>query len=433
MTKPIVSGHLAITSDGAYELTEQLKNKQDPVSAPPDMTIKGYPVVQVVGFLVREEALAEELRRWGIVSTSYQHIGNALKDTKKQIVLYVNSPGGQAKGMLKMSNLLYELRNKVAGVYIDELGTSAAYCIAASSGATITAADPETIVGGWGVRISEYAGESYHEVVNAQSPKKASMKYPEGRQAAQELADSMHRQMVPNFDRVNRPIDQVQGAAILADAAVDARIIDNIGEMNIIEKRTSTSVSLAEHSQADRAVETNSANGSFGGHSQVNHAVDNPITQEVENMDPKEIAAQAAKLVKENLKAEAEMRASIEANVTKTITENCALLMGFVEGKTSLNRAMEAIRNNESIPMALPMVQAAAQLDRKNATAKSTNTPTEADESASDDNNVPDISAVNSSQQLVSQMSNIEKAGADLIKGIRNSNPVDGKQEVPNV
>ena len=186
-------------------------------------------VVNIEGMLVRSEEDATFLRYF-TPATSYESLSNTITEAREDsdnIILRINSPGGQVAGLSCFCAFLHDA-NIIACEIVDQ-ATSAAYFIAASAACHIIASSDEAIVGGMGVRM--IANSEGIEIVDTYSPAK-SAQTDEGKDAriamATDMADALY-----NIASAGRGVDlrQHRGAIYTARQATHTppNLIDGIG------------------------------------------------------------------------------------------------------------------------------------------------------------------------------------------------------------
>ena len=113
-----------------------------------------FAVVKMHGAFLRDEDRAVELRGWGVPSISYEGLRDTIISLDMPIVLDINSPGGQASGCKRFCEFIAEQDVKLC--YVRDIAASAAYFIAASSGAPIVAESDDSLVGCMGAKITHF-------------------------------------------------------------------------------------------------------------------------------------------------------------------------------------------------------------------------------------------------------------------------------------
>ena len=206
-----------------------------PVAATPMIDAGAAVVIPVMGMLTKGASAAGYLRDFGITATSYEEITAGIEAAGgRDIVLAVSSPGGAVAGLRALAGLLYERRQQVAGVAIDGQGTSAAYIIAAASGAPIVCGAADCIVGAVGVIMAEYIDAGQYSITDDKAPGKAGLNTPAGRDAGIALANELARPLYSAVQR-GRGLDvaMLAGRAFTAEGAPDG-LIDHVGTIKII-------------------------------------------------------------------------------------------------------------------------------------------------------------------------------------------------------
>ena len=207
----------------------------EPVGRAPVIDAGGAVIVPVAGLLVKGAAAAGYLRDFGITATAYEEIAAGIDAAAgRPVVLAVNSPGGAVQGLRALAGLLYERRQQIAGVAIDGQGTSAAYIIAAASGAPIVCDSADAVIGAVGVIMAEYIDAGQYSITDDKAPGKAGLNTPAGRDAGIALANELAR---PLYDAVQRgrglDVAMLAGRAYTAEAA-PAGLINHIGKIRIM-------------------------------------------------------------------------------------------------------------------------------------------------------------------------------------------------------
>lgn len=168
----------------------------------------------------------------------------------QQILLNINSPGGQADGINEMADMIRAAdTQKPITAYVGGLGASAAYWLASAARRIVV--NESAFLGSIGVVVAfeeRSAGGKRYEFVSSQSPRKRPDPATEaGRQQLQEMADSAAQLFI---DRVARfrgvsSDDVIQnfggGGVLMGSAAVRAGMADALGSFEgLIEELNST-------------------------------------------------------------------------------------------------------------------------------------------------------------------------------------------------
>ena len=173
----------------------------------------------------------------------------ALEDPNvKQIILNIDSPGGEITGVSELANMIYQARGqKPIVAYVYGLGASAAYWIA-SAADKIVASDTAEL-GSIGV-VSMYTdyseqskkqGVQEYEVVSSQSPKKRMTPATEdGKAEIQKLVDELADVFIASIAR-NRNVSTQKvieefgnGGVLIGQSAVKAGLADEIGSLESV-------------------------------------------------------------------------------------------------------------------------------------------------------------------------------------------------------
>lgn len=161
-------------------------------------------------------------------------------DDVEQIVLSLNTPGGDATGIQAFSELIYEARSvKPIIAVAQDLSASAGLWIA--SAATEVVATPTSFLGSLGVVLTasrSRADPDRIQFVSSQSPRKREdPASDDGRKRAQELVDALAQVFVETVAR-NRGVDVEtvlsdfgQGGLLVGAEAVKVGMADRIGTL----------------------------------------------------------------------------------------------------------------------------------------------------------------------------------------------------------
>lgn len=155
------------------------------------------------------------------------------------IVLAIDSPGGQTNGVQEFADMVYEARRvKPVVAYVNELGASAAYFIAAAAGEVVMA--PMAAVGSIGVVATLRTDKDPDrlEIVSSQSPdKRVDVATQEGRAKIQSHVDALAAVFigrVASYRGVDtKTVEQQFGAGgvLVGEAAVEVGMADRLGSL----------------------------------------------------------------------------------------------------------------------------------------------------------------------------------------------------------
>lgn len=157
----------------------------------------------------------------------------------KQIVLWVDSPGGQVNGTSEFAQQIRSAaERKPVTAYVGNLAASAGYWIASSASRIVI--NDTAMLGSIGVVTGTYVedDESFVEIVSTQSPgKRPDVRTTEGRAQIQAEVDALADVFVKTVAR-NRGVsaekvlsDFGKGGILVGQAAVDAGMADEIGSL----------------------------------------------------------------------------------------------------------------------------------------------------------------------------------------------------------
>jgi ClpP class serine protease len=177
---------------------------------------------------------------YGGGNTTYGEIVAALAsaeqdDTVKEIVLAIDSPGGQFDGLFTVTDAIQACDKPVKAV-VSGVAASAAYAIA-SQADTIEAANRAVRIGSIGVRADFMVWPEDVTVTSTQAPKKApDVTTEEGKAMIREQLDEMHDLFVEAIaqgrDITPKTVNDSfgQGATVLSDEALSRGMIDSIAQ-----------------------------------------------------------------------------------------------------------------------------------------------------------------------------------------------------------
>jgi ClpP class serine protease len=229
-----------------------------------------FAIIPIVGPIFRRANLFTDMS--GAVSTSALARDLRIADEEPeadQIILKIDSPGGQATGIAEAAELIKRARKRVIA-YVDGMGASAAYWLAAAADEIVVNKTAE--VGSIGTVFSARINNSNNTVtiVSRQSPKKRlEPGTEEGNKQLQERADnlaSVFIEDVAEFRGVT--VEKVlsdfgQGGLLLGQAAVDAGMADRVGtfeeiiegvDFMAVEKDVTAASLRADYPEACEAV-----------------------------------------------------------------------------------------------------------------------------------------------------------------------------------
>ncbi len=166
----------------------------------------------------------------------------------QQIVLVIDSPGGQANGIAEFAQLIRSASTPVTA-YIDNSAASAAYWLASSADRIVMA--KTAMVGSIGavVSIDPRKSDGSVEIISSQSPnKRADVTTDAGRAQIQKLIDALAQVFVEDVALHRKvSVDTVLsdfggGGMMLAAEAVGAGMADSIGTLETLLSDLSTSL-----------------------------------------------------------------------------------------------------------------------------------------------------------------------------------------------
>jgi ClpP class serine protease len=177
------------------------------------------------------------LKFFGVQHTGYNDILAALSFAEKSpkvesIQLNVNSPGGQASGLHRVTDTIKALTKPV--VSVADYAASAAYAIAAATG-RIEAQGPASSFGSIGVAAEFAVDEKIVTITSTEAPdKRPDVTTEEGRAVIRSQLDAMHELFVSNIaeSRGTTPVlvneTFGRGRSFLAEEARSRGMIDDI-------------------------------------------------------------------------------------------------------------------------------------------------------------------------------------------------------------
>jgi signal peptide peptidase SppA len=206
----------------------------------------GTAVLDIRGPLFRYRSIWTWLLGGASIESAAIDLQAALDDPAvRQIVLAINSPGGQIDGINEFANMI-RAANQVKPVtaYVDGMAASGAYWLASAAGRIV--ADETAQLGSIGVLATavddsgqdERRGIKRYEVVSSQSPlKRTDPGTDEGRQQLQSMVDALAQVFIEHVaafrgtsvDRVTR--DYGRGAVLPARSAIAVGMADALGSL----------------------------------------------------------------------------------------------------------------------------------------------------------------------------------------------------------
>ena len=171
-------------------------------------------------------------------NTTYSDIISAIasaeqNETIKNIVLSVDSPGGQIAGLFNAVSAIASAKKPVKAVVANQ-AASAAFALVAQAD-EIVAANEATSVGSVGVRVDMGVDDGTVVITSTEAPKKApDVRTEEGKAVVREQLDAFHNVFVSSIakgrdttiEKVNS--DFGRGTMILAGEAVKRGMIDSV-------------------------------------------------------------------------------------------------------------------------------------------------------------------------------------------------------------
>ncbi|WP_051790789.1 S49 family peptidase [Endozoicomonas montiporae] len=203
----------------------------------------GVAVIQISGVISRYANLFTLICGGASTGLIAKDLNMALDDPEvTAIVLNIDSPGGEAKGIHELAEMIYQARDrKPIKAYIGGAGASAAYWIATAADEVVMDATAE--VGSIGVvtgirLFKPEEGEERFEIVSSQSPnKRLDPASDEGKADIQSKVDQLADVFI---DRVARNMgvtsDQVaaefgKGGTLIGEAAVSRGMAQRLGSL----------------------------------------------------------------------------------------------------------------------------------------------------------------------------------------------------------
>jgi signal peptide peptidase SppA len=203
------------------------------------MTDDGLAVISMIGPVTRYDDWCAWL--FGGVSTDslMDQLQAAIDDPScRGILLYIDSPGGEAAAIHDLADMIYQAREKKPTVaYVDNLAASAAYWVA--TGANQIVMSPAAFVGSIGVVTTVWKDNSGRsiEIVSSKSPRKrVDIGTDEGRAVIQSRIDDLADVFIGAVAR-HRGVeastvesDFGQGDVLIGNKAVSAGMADAVGD-----------------------------------------------------------------------------------------------------------------------------------------------------------------------------------------------------------
>lgn len=212
----------------------------------------GTAIIPVTGPVFRYANLMTEVSGATSIEVLAKDFSTALNDNMiEQIVLDIDSPGGQVTGVNEFANMIYEARGKVPIIaYVSGMGASAAYWIASAADEIVL--DDTAMVGSVGVvsTIDARKQDGIVEIVSSQSPnKRPDVSTDYGRAQVQKTVDALADVFIDAVAR-NRGIDRAsvleqygQGDVFVGEQAVEAGMADRVGSLESLIAGVSGSTS----------------------------------------------------------------------------------------------------------------------------------------------------------------------------------------------
>lgn len=200
----------------------------------------GVAVIPIDGPIFRRAGLFAEISGAVSTDTLATDLQTALSDPAvSAIALEIDSPGGEVAGTAELAEMIRAATaQKPVWAYVDHLGCSAAYWLAAAADRIVVA--PTAILGSIGVvlAVSDPAQTKSRDIefVSSQSPKKrADVSTEGGRAQVQSLVDSLGDVFVADVAKYRGVstdtvlADFGQGDVFVGQAAVTAKLADAVG------------------------------------------------------------------------------------------------------------------------------------------------------------------------------------------------------------
>lgn len=259
----------------AKELGRPLENTRS-------VTVRdGVAIIPVSGPMFRYANLFMQISGGVSVDILATDIGAALKDpTIHSIILYIDSPGGTAKGIAELSDMVYAARpEKTIIAYVHGDGASGAYWFASAASEVVV--DSIAVLGSIGVVLGASASPDSPgriEFVSSQSPyKRINPGSPDGKAKIQGMIDSLADVFVSRVAR-NRNVttekvlsDFGQGWVFVGEEAVTAGLADRVGSLEglvaelVMKHRATTGAHAARGNNITSAPESTMENSTAAG------------------------------------------------------------------------------------------------------------------------------------------------------------------------
>lgn len=243
-TKNIDLSKLNFTLNTANEAVIEALEGKAGKSVARGLEIRGNTaVIHVHGVISRYASLFDNICGGTSTQVLAKHFTSAVENKSiKNILLYVDSPGGHAAGIHEFSEMIYSARDKKKVIaYVGDCSCSAAYW--ATSAASEVVIDATARLGSIGTvvtarRMKENADDEIEtiEIVSSQSPKKRLSPFSEeGREAYQMEMDQLADIFI---DRVARNVGTTrenvlknfgEGGTLIGQKAVDAGMAHRLG------------------------------------------------------------------------------------------------------------------------------------------------------------------------------------------------------------
>lgn len=207
-----------------------------------DVTIRGdVAVIEITGPVFRYANLFSEISGATSIETLATDLRAALDNPRvSRIVLAIDSPGGQTNGVQEFADMVHAAKKPITA-YVNELGASAAYMIAAAADEIVLA--PMAAVGSIGVvaTVRTDKAKDTIEIVSSQSPsKRLDVATDEGRAQIQSHVDALAAVFVERVAQYRGvDVDTVlsdfgRGGVLIGQAAVDAGMADRLGSLESV-------------------------------------------------------------------------------------------------------------------------------------------------------------------------------------------------------
>jgi len=212
-------------------------------SAPQQMTMTddGLAIISAIGPMFRYDDICAWLFDGCVTDVLMDQFDQAMNDPSvRGVMLFGDSPGGEAAGIHDLGDMIYQMRDqKPVVAYVDNLAASAMYWTV--SGANQVVVSPASFLGSIGVVTTVWKDDDEKsrtvEIVSSKSPnKRPKVNDPDGRAQIQARVDDLadvfistiakHRGVSP--DTVET--DFGQGGVLIGQKAVDAGMADQVGD-----------------------------------------------------------------------------------------------------------------------------------------------------------------------------------------------------------